>query len=657
MGIENMKNPIWIDNKPAEGDKPNPDPPDPIIKPDIEDPSPPSPRKNRKILYAGIAAAAIIIIGLVVILNRRDVFHINKGISLYIRHEYEKAKVEFEKAISINPKSSDAYSWRGASCFRKLEYDTEFEGKVQNYIDMENDHITEIINMAIEDQKKAIKNNPDNALAYSRYALYSTYKGIPDDAIINSRKALELDDQNALILTNCGRVDYNFRQIDEAEKKYTRAIEINPNYLDSYFNRGYVYALKGMSEMYIDKRNMYFEKAVSDFGEVILKDQNNAIGYCNRGYANYLAGKYDKALLDFNEAITLNDKYIRALFWRGMTYGIMYYWEKAYADFNKLVLQDPANYDVLWNRAHASFILAKNYPGQYELAIEDCNNAIELKPGYPFAYIIRAEVNNELRNFKEAMDDCNKVLSEMDPQNTYARAHLARAYFGKEDYVNAKKEYENAVNLDSEQKNYFAYIGMFYIYGFVLWDYDNALINLEKAYNITPYRDDKHILLNYKAMTYFYLGRFDEALSAVNGALEALHFVYMNDAEQERRRRPDYIDTRGTIYRALKMYNEAIENYSEAIKSNSAVIYMNRAITYQLSGDQISYEKDKKRAEDISKKEAALAWVDIGINQLQAGMFDEASKSAKAAREIYPESEEARKLLTLAQAKKKKSEL
>jgi len=295
---------------------------------------------------------------------------------------------------------------------------------------------------------------------------------------------------------------------------------------------------------------------------------------------------------------------------------------------------EPENYMAYSNRGNTHYFLFQN-----EDSVTDCDQALRLNLQYSFAYKVRAAAHNRLERYDEAIADANEAL-RFNSQDSFAYAYRGNAYYFKEQYDKARIDYENAILL--YDGNYFANMGMYSLFNYILQEYDNALTNLDKAIQFSPYQYDKHSLLNSRAFLYFYLGRYDEAMADINRAIGLEYF-------------DSYINTRGTIYRAMGNYGKAIEDYSNAIRisPNKSVFWMNRAIAHLLSGNQSSYEADRDRAVQLDSENAASAWIDIGKNQLQAGLFDKAAESFNAALKIYPESDKAKKLLTKARARKK----
>lgn len=170
---------------------------------------------------------------------------------------------------------------------------------------------------------KLIEQNPNDSVAYSTRGTVFTSKK-PDQAILDFRKALELDSKNKLayifLASNYRKKGDN----DEALKVLNKAIELFPTYASAYHHRGYVY---------LAKRD--FDKELSDFNKVIELEPKDDSGYNARAGLYFRQGNFDKSFADINKAIELNPYGLFNYYNRGY-----YYWKqgekaKAEADCQK----------------------------------------------------------------------------------------------------------------------------------------------------------------------------------------------------------------------------------------------------------------------------------------------------------------------------------
>ena len=98
---------------------------------------------------------------------------------------------------------------------------------------------------------------------------------------------------------------------------------------------------------------------------------------------------------------------------RGYSYYELDEYEKAVEDFSEAIELDPYNADVYYNRGVSYYRL-----GKYGEAVDDCTKAIHLEPDHAMAYYGRANSYDKLGEHKKAVDDYNKAI-ELNPDNAH----------------------------------------------------------------------------------------------------------------------------------------------------------------------------------------------------------------------------------------------
>ena len=130
--------------------------------------------------------------------------------------------------------------------------------------------------------------------------------------ILNSLNANDLEYARKIIERDLKRLncddEYYFylalisSDMQEKKKLYTKAIEVNPDFLDAYINRGLVNNELGE-----------YKESIKDYDKAIELDRKCALAFNNRGYTKFRQKDYEGALADYNKAIILNPKFRMAL--------------------------------------------------------------------------------------------------------------------------------------------------------------------------------------------------------------------------------------------------------------------------------------------------------------------------------------------------------
>jgi tetratricopeptide (TPR) repeat protein len=119
----------------------------------------------------------------------------------------------------------------------------------------------------------------------------------PDLELKKLNGFISQDKDNAEYYYNRGWLYRYLNNLKQAEKDYSRAIEIDKEHADAHYNRGLIFM-----------ETKRYDLAIRDFSEVIRIKPGATDAFCNRGNA-YLAEGYTlSALKDFNAAIKLAPK-------------------------------------------------------------------------------------------------------------------------------------------------------------------------------------------------------------------------------------------------------------------------------------------------------------------------------------------------------------
>lgn len=101
---------------------------------------------------------------------------------------------------------------------------------------------------ALVDLNKSVELNPKTAWPYINRAKAYNGKGLYDHAISDCNKAIEIMPRSFMAFHNQGVAFFGKGFYDEAISDFNKAIEINPKYVLAYRNKGDTYLQKGMYE-------------------------------------------------------------------------------------------------------------------------------------------------------------------------------------------------------------------------------------------------------------------------------------------------------------------------------------------------------------------------------------------------------------------------
>ena len=93
---------------------------------------------------------------------------------------------------------------------------------------------------------KAIQLRPGYATAHQFYGYYLTVMGKVNEAIVERKKALDLDPVNPLMTSALGEAYYHARQFDLTIEENSKSLELDPSYAVALVNIGRAYQQKGM---------------------------------------------------------------------------------------------------------------------------------------------------------------------------------------------------------------------------------------------------------------------------------------------------------------------------------------------------------------------------------------------------------------------------
>ena len=161
--------------------------------------------------------------------------------------------------------------------------------------------------------KKAVELNPNYSQAHAWLgSCLLAAKGRLDEALVENRKAEDLDPRSALIASEVGRVLYFSRRFDDAIEQYGKALKLDPNF---------VLAHKGLADAYSQKS--LFPEALAEIQRAVELSKGSLFVLDDAGYVYAVSGKRAEATKVLNQLEELSGEmyipeYGRAAIYAGL---------------------------------------------------------------------------------------------------------------------------------------------------------------------------------------------------------------------------------------------------------------------------------------------------------------------------------------------------
>lgn len=450
--------------------------------------------------------------------------------------------------------------------------------------------------------------------------------------MVNKLSATEWEQKGSALLGFGEKRGKNHEQNIEALKAFDKAIELNPENPDLYFDRAHLLYMYEDSKDYahiladLDKAialnpsaNYHNMKAkiFRDKGEwlKVIQELEAAITleprYAIESYEVFSdKPKSDKdwSKKDFDIIITKFPKDYRSYilrgyfyklntFWRPWSKSSLKYYDLAITDYKKSIglnSKVPVSYYLLGmtyadKASFCSSLSFDDFTRNDQMAIDSLSKAIKLNTSYLDAYRLRASINADLKEYKKVVSDYNKIL-EIDPESESTYYDRGRAFLELKQFEDAVRSFTSAMNAKK---------------------HDSLLL---------PYNNYEG-----RAKAYFINGKFEKALADYTKAIELREAAIIGAAYTSSDN--DFITSelyggRGKVYSWLGMLNSAAayakdENYSpkESPEYRNAISDFTQAVKlYSKSG---AYEERADAYAAIQDYQHAFQDIDTSLRQYQ----------------------------------------
>lgn len=170
----------------------------------------------------------------------------------FLVKQYQKAIDYVNKALKIDENIAKAYYIKG-SVYRESGDTAKAISSLETVLEQDNKNEDAFYDLgvmfaarknvlALDYYKNALQINPNNTNTLYALAKFLQDIGKTDEAIVQYESILKLDKQCETCCYNLGAIYLEIKKDNKKALEYfTKAIEINSNYLEAYFARGYTY--------------------------------------------------------------------------------------------------------------------------------------------------------------------------------------------------------------------------------------------------------------------------------------------------------------------------------------------------------------------------------------------------------------------------------
>jgi tetratricopeptide (TPR) repeat protein len=384
----------------------------------------------------------------------RALAYFNRGIAYYETGNLAKALVDYNSALKLDDKFTDAWHNRADLELRKGDLQaaitdyTKVIGLDPSRSSAYNDRGNALresgkIDQALADYEQAIRLGPDSPFAYNGRGNALRDKREIEAAVKDYDRAIELNPRYATALIGRGNALRDAGRRAEAIRDYDAAIALDPHDATAYNNRGTTYKDKGE-----------FDRAIEDYTAAIDRDPTRAAFYFNRALAYVSKEQPDKAIADYSKTIEIDKNHAFAYHNRGLLFFQKRDFDRAIADYTNAITINP-KYAQYYRSRGVAYLrkgeqLANNdiSKGEFAKAIKDFQESLRLDDGEPTANMGLAEAHEKLGQYADARKQIDRAIV-LDPALATALVQRGRLLEKLGDLKQASKDYEDAGSLDS----------------------------------------------------------------------------------------------------------------------------------------------------------------------------------------------------------------
>lgn len=338
----------------------------------------------------------------------------------------------------------------------------------------------------------------ENATSYIYIiGAFENYKRLNFIEAIEFFKSVKGYETNPLILfyiANCYYFENNF---NASLQYYDKAIDINPQFSEAWYNKG-----GSLTDLKI------YEDAIESYNSAINISPNYSEAWNNKGHVLGKLGRHEDAIAAYDRTTNINPKHSNAWYNRGNALNNLGKYEKAIESYDIAIDINPQHAEARINRGNILYFL-----GRSEEAIMEYDNATGINPPYADAWYNKGIVLSNLSRYGEALVAFNKAIN-INTDHAGAWNNKGNVLYLLDRYEEALISYNMSIELDSQAAEALRNKGVVLS---ALERYEEAISMYDKSLNIDS---QSAKAWNNKGGTLYLLGRYEEAVAAYDKAIE-----------------------------------------------------------------------------------------------------------------------------------------
>ena len=252
-----------------------------------------------------------------------------------------------------------------------------------------------------------------------------------------------------------GFLSYKNGNFGEAISYFKSSILANPSFKEPHYYLALSYYQIGDLDNSISQWEEVikidsFDNTAQHFLNNCLEEKEygrDTLKYFNAGYDYYLKGEYGKAIEEFNKSLEYNPNFEKARQFLSRSYYQLDQMDKYREEINKVTELKTSGEE---EKAEEHYKLGYEFYSleNYTVAIEELKRSLEIKSDYPYARYLLAECYFQLKDYKLAQVEYEKVVtdSEINEYTDDAIWGSGWCYYMLEQYGEAAKRFSKLLN-------------------------------------------------------------------------------------------------------------------------------------------------------------------------------------------------------------------